>query len=63
MTSVNLADIRQDLLEGYTFVQKRLEQELQKAGSQIGVDGDRVNVQGWSAGGTATVFLVRRTLV
>jgi hypothetical protein len=58
-TSVQLSDIRQDLVEGYQFVHNRLEQELRNVGSQVGVDGNRVNVQGWSAGGTATMFLVR----
>jgi hypothetical protein len=57
--SVILSDIRQDILDGYLFVQSKLAQELQKAGSQVNVDGEKTNVQGWSAGGTATVFLVR----
>lgn len=57
--SVILSDIRQDILDGYLFVQFELAQELQKAGSQVNVEGEKTNVQGWSAGGTATVFLVR----
>lgn len=57
-----LSDVRQDILDGYLFVQSKLGQELQKAGSDIEVDSGKTNVQGWSAGGTATVFLVRPCL-
>ena len=60
--SVILSDIRQDILDGYLFVQSKLLHELRKAGSAVDVDNEKTNVQGWSAGGTATVFLVRPCL-
>jgi hypothetical protein len=43
---VILSDIRQDILDGYLFVQFELAQELQKAGSQVNVEGEKTNVQG-----------------
>jgi hypothetical protein len=59
---VILSDIRQDILDGYLFVQSKLSQELRKAGPDVDMDSEKTNVQGWSAGGTATVFLVRPCL-
>jgi hypothetical protein len=62
--SVNLADIREDLLDGYRYVQKKLNEDIRGAGrSDRLIDASRCSAFGWSAGAMCSIYLVCATSV
>jgi hypothetical protein len=57
-----MKDIREDLVDGYRYVQTTLNKDLQEAGSSVIVDPSRCSYLGWSAGGTNVLYMVRAWL-